>query len=319
MSLDTVYRLTSIGRPLYPQVPSNRAVLILLPALLLALTLVVWWLGWPGRVAGGFADALLFGMKVALAAFLAWALARELLPDDNAAAFLAMAAVVALWLLLPMDHLLLLICALMLSRIANRSTGLAPRVWDYALVAALALYTEYQFYAALDAATSPAIAWITALGFALDGWFQRRDPDPDTRLAGHWWGPVFAIVLVAASLLLAGWQEIPLWPTALSAAPLASMPPWHWLVPGLVIVAYGWMMWRQTQPRSHGDCDQRRLRLDRVRAAQLLVALLAILPAVTGVRGMMATTGLWMVMAALAVSWFSGLGQRFPAAAPAAD
>ena len=79
-----IYRLTSIGRPVDPRYPSNRALLIVLPLLAVASV------GLRG-VLDLERSALTVTLQSLLVGFAAWALTRELAPDDDAAAFVALA------------------------------------------------------------------------------------------------------------------------------------------------------------------------------------------------------------------------------------
>jgi hypothetical protein len=171
MARHRIYQYTSIGRPLEPSYPTNRAVLYILP-LSLALG------GGLGWVQGqSLAPALLQGLDFALLAFGGWALARELGPDDDAAAFFAMA--LALLAALTMDEpgILVIFATLALVRIVNRTTGLPARRTDSVLVMALALLVIYL-------TESPFFGLVAAVAFALDG--SLKDP------LRHQW--IFALI-----------------------------------------------------------------------------------------------------------------------------
>lgn len=110
--------LTTIGRAIDVRYPAHRAIIVL--AGILAV----------GRAIAGLASAkgvgpsLLEGIALGGAAFLAWALGRELDPDHPGSAFpAALLTSAAGWLIGPPD-LLVLFWALIGLRILNRSTGL---------------------------------------------------------------------------------------------------------------------------------------------------------------------------------------------------
>ena len=112
--LSGVYRYCSIARPVDPQYPTNRALLILLPigaaafAALCAVGIL------PGPAVGNALSALLIG-------FAAWALARELAPDHDVAAFVALALAWLHFGVTGTSDVLLLFVALFVARVANRS------------------------------------------------------------------------------------------------------------------------------------------------------------------------------------------------------
>ncbi len=150
----TAFR-SSIGRRVDPGYPTNRAVLLLLP------------------VAGMIGTALsltnheslphILGAAVSTAgaAFIGWALARELSPDDEYAAFGSMALAVAVSLAVPHTSVMLPLVTMMLCRLVNRSVGLPPTALDSVAVFVLGGIVAY-------AAHSPAIAGLMAIAYALD-------------------------------------------------------------------------------------------------------------------------------------------------------
>ena len=112
---DGIYKITSIGRPLDPSYVTNKAVLLLMPAA-----------GIVAAAASVFRDAS--GLQIAASAlagvivvFGTWALARELVPDDNPTAFVSMGLALATLLVVDSPNLLLLFVTLFLVRIVNRS------------------------------------------------------------------------------------------------------------------------------------------------------------------------------------------------------
>lgn len=156
MNQQRIYKYTAIGRPLDPNWPSNKAVLILLPLAALAglgLALIAGAGAWP---------ALHRAVIFALAVFGCWALARELLPDDHSVAFVSMALgfLAAMAFLTP--GLLVLFTTIGLVRVLNRSSGLTARTSDSMLVTLLVIWTVY-------ATPSPWFGAVAALAFFLDG------------------------------------------------------------------------------------------------------------------------------------------------------
>lgn len=117
--LHPAYRFSGIARPVDPEFATNKALLVLM--------------GLAGAAAGAWAlvsgQALADAAKVAAFAvglvFVAWAMTRELSPDDNAAAFVAVGLAAIAWFVVGPPSLLLGFVALMGARLVNRSTGLA--------------------------------------------------------------------------------------------------------------------------------------------------------------------------------------------------
>jgi len=156
LSYHRIYKYTSIGRPLEPDYPTNKAVLILMPlaALLGALT------AWLGASQG--MQILQAAISFVLIAFGSWALARELFPDDNPAAFVSMALAVLAALSFDSPGILIVFATLGLVRIVNRSTGMAARKTDSIIVMLLVFWVIY-------ATKSPFFGAVAAMAFLFDG------------------------------------------------------------------------------------------------------------------------------------------------------
>lgn len=128
-----VYKVSSIARPLEPKYPSNLIVLILLPVIaagIAALEIFV--------RNSSLTPAIWTGVGAMVTAFISWALGREIDPDRNAAAFVAMALAVAAVGLDWSPAVWSLAMTLMATRVVNRSVGPAARLTDLAIVALLA-------------------------------------------------------------------------------------------------------------------------------------------------------------------------------------
>lgn len=173
-----IQKYTSIARPLDLGRPENRV----LPWLLL-LFLV---LGAAIDVAHGGRgiEPLRQGLVCLLVVFAAWALARELVPDDRVAAWIAMAAGLAAALMVDSPGLLIAYVTLGLVRTVNRSGGLSARVADSILLTALSIWVIYS-------GESPFFGLVAALAFMLDG--SLSEP-----LRRQW---VFALLCLGATLV----------------------------------------------------------------------------------------------------------------------
>lgn len=126
-------RFTHLGRPVGLAYPTNVAIAVLSVATLIAVSL--WQLLY---LHSGFMAALLQGGQLAGVVFLTWALGREVDPDANTVAFLAIAPAVVLVVLVGAPDFSLLFLALLLLRVVNRSLGLPAKRGDSLLVLALA-------------------------------------------------------------------------------------------------------------------------------------------------------------------------------------
>ena len=173
-----LYQYTSIGRSLDPAWPSNRAVLVLLPLVAVLGAALAW--------IEGLAPLALLprGIGLALIVFLAWALGRELDPDDPSAAFISLALGLLVGLAHPDAGLLTALTTLGLIRMVNRSTGLAPKVSDSVVLLLLSIWVIYR-------TGSPYFGAVAALAFVLDG--SLRNP------LRHQW--LYALLCLGATVV----------------------------------------------------------------------------------------------------------------------
>lgn len=266
MTRDLV-RWTSIGRPIDPAWPTNRAIVIL-SALVVFGAAVIELLAGRGEI--GLTRAAVDGALAGLAVFLAWALARELDPDRDYAAFAAalVALVAVLWLGPPrFAALFLLLLAL---RIVNRTVGPAARPLDTLAILALATWVGWT--------GGWIVAFAVTLAFLLDATLP-----PAHRLHLAATGAALALTGVAASR--AGF------PPSWSPATTASVAALVLLLPYLRVIR------ASSAPRTRTDVDGLPLAPLRVRAAQalgLLVAVVAI--AVEGEPGLAGLSPLWSAL-----------------------
>jgi hypothetical protein len=234
MSGARLYRVTSIGRPLDRSFATNRAVIRLLPlAAVLGGVAYVW-------RHGADAGVLWAAVAGALAAFGGWALARELAPDHDPAAFAAMGVTLAAQLVLDGPPLLPLFLALFLVRIVNRSVGLTARTSDSVLVAALAVGTAWSF-------GNPWFAFVGGLAFLLDATLPPGLPRHR----------VLAVICGLAGVWVFGLDA----PGAVPA-PLAGRP--RWLAVGIAVAFVGLILaTRRVEARA--DASGEPLSVHRVR------------------------------------------------------
>ncbi len=123
-----VYKISSLGRPVDPRFPSNKAILIVMAAALVAGA--VW--GWFDTHA--WQDALLRGGHCAVVAFASWALARELDPDRPHTAMIAVALCGAALVWQGQVDLWTIGAGILAARLVGRTIGPGARVTDLAAV-----------------------------------------------------------------------------------------------------------------------------------------------------------------------------------------
>ena len=278
-NLTGIYRFTSIARPIDPAYLTNRALLIVLPiAGLLSAVLAHF-----HDMSGGPLSAALSG---ALAAFAAWALTRELAPDYNSAAFVALAFAWFTNVAFGARLVLLLFVALLLVRMVNRSTGMSWRPLDtlgvFGFCAWAAISTQ-----------QPLILLVASLAFALDA--ALKDPLRQHYLAAAACLPVFIWMLLGEKDLIA-----------------ADLTVRDWSLIGAY--ALGIVLFVKTNSEPYSYCDIAPERLDRMRVnAGLIVGwLLAVQAVLTNGRSAWLETPIWACMTAVLLSFVARKVTRRP-------
>ena len=273
-----IYRVTSIGRPVEPKYPTNKAILLLMPvAALIAgvVNLIQAAAGGSGATSPVVAFLVVFG---------GWALGRELAPDDNSAAFVGTAlAFIGLWWW-PSPSLLLLFTALSLSRIVNRSTGLTARPSDSVIVTSLVIWTMVSLQ-------NPLLGVVAALVFSLDA----RLEEPNRR---QW-------LFAAACLTAVGVQ---VWLIGSDSLAVTVLPEPQSVIAAVTLLAFLALSLRLRTVSSKGDVGGLVLNAWRVRGGMLVVWLLALQ---TGLQGPGAIEALMPVLAAMAGVVLAALAGRF--------
>jgi hypothetical protein len=261
-----LYGLTHLGRPLEPRYPTNLAALLLMGAALIAGALQAWLGGAGARAAGGM------GAVAMAAVFFTWALGREVAPDDNPAAFVAVAIAAAAWIAFGAPDLWLLAAAVGLVRVVARTIGKPCKISDTAILlcAAIALTLG------LD---QTAVGIGAALALFLDGVLVEP-------LRRHLWLAPVPLAAVAVQLLRRGVtfaSPLPGWALALAAAAAA-----------LAIAS---------QPAPVSRCDLRQEPPPRRRVqAGIAVILVVTLWATLTRDGLAVAAPLWAALAAVAIS-----------------
>jgi hypothetical protein len=242
-----MYKFTSIGRPLDPGYPSNKAVLIILPLAAVLGAIVSWKSGGEG------VEILRKAVSFLLIAFGTWALARELFPDDSPAAFISMGLGLVAALSFDAPGILILFTTLGLVRIVNRSTGLPARKSDSILVMLLV-------FAVIYSTASPFYGAVAALAFILDG--SLKEP-----LRHQWF---FGLVCFGGMIVYMVDHDVGL---GYFSAPDTLL---EWLsVAVLLILALDMLLLKEVH--SHADTIDKPLDLGRVKGGMAIVLLAATL------------------------------------------
>lgn len=147
---------TSIGRPIDPSYPTNRAIGLLAIAVILAGTVFQVLRGVPIVQSG------IWGLGAGIAVFLAWAICRELDPDNDLSAFVATGFAIVGLIFGGLPNLGILFWLLLVVRVVNRTTGLPATLidslavvgfggwlsfreyWAFGIFTAIALFLDYQ-------------------------------------------------------------------------------------------------------------------------------------------------------------------------------
>lgn len=240
MAYHRIYKYTSIGRPLDPAYPTNRAVLILMPLGALLGAAAAWAAGETGmRVAQQAVFSLLI-------VFCSWALARELDPDDPVAAFISMVLATAAALVVDAPGILIVFATLGLVRIVNRSTGLTAKTSDSVILMLLV-------FAVIYTSQSPFFGMVAALAFVLDG--SLKQPSRQ-----QW---IFALICLGATVVYMVDHKIGI---GYLSAP-DSLFGWLALL-FLLLFALDTLLLKQVH--SHGDVGNRPLDPARVRGGMVV-------------------------------------------------
>jgi hypothetical protein len=272
MDQHAIYGVTSIGRPLDKSFATNRAVSRLMPVGGVIAGVVALMRGDAGlQVSWAFVAGILL-------VFGAWALARELAPDDNPAAFVSMAlAFVVLPLIVPLSFLVLF-TTMFLVRIVNRTVGLPARVTDSLVVTGLVFAVVYL-------TKSPLFGAVAALAFALDASLENR-------LRGQWAFAVLCLCGVGVSLML---LDVEMGAPSFVSAGVAVL-----LV--VIVLAYLVTLLQTRVLESRGDVTGDRLAVSRVRAGMLIALLVALQALSLGEPGLAHAPIVWMTMAGVSAT-----------------
>ncbi len=274
-----LYRFTSIARPIDPKYPTNRLVLILVPLATAAAVLV--------NVLVLKGDTVSLALSVALGTVATWALTRELAPDDNAAAFIAMLFAFAVLLIAGPMSVVPLFVILFLVRIVNRTTGSPPRLFDSISITGLVIWASGQL-------GDPLIALAAMVAFYLDASLSKPAR----------YQLLFGTVCLGASMffIVRDGVEMP------AMAELDGVPFWASVI---VLGAYSIVTFSPQKLVSVGDIDEEPLNVPRVRAGMFLAGLMAAQAPVVASESMMNLLP-WCAMGGVVAGAMTRGGDRSP-------
>jgi len=238
-STHSVYRFTGLGRSVDPSFPTNGAILLLASLALVVGTLL------SVRGDSGWLYGGLLGVNAAVTVFLAWALTRELAPDDEVASFVAAVLAGVTWFALGRQSLLIAAVLLVALRLVNRSTGKATEPVDELLVLPLFAFAAW--------AVSWPLGLVGSAAFALDAAL----PSPLGQVERRHHRPMSVLLLALTALRL------------VAGTPGIQVPDRPFVLLFLAVLAMGAALLYPT-PRSRGDVDGEVLVDARVRSALLL-------------------------------------------------
>ncbi len=277
MSEHRIYSVTSLGRPVEPKYPTNKAILLLMPMAALTAGVLTFMQG------AGIRESSTGALVASLTVFGCWALGRELAPDDDPAAFIGVALSLTAWWWWPSPSLLLLFVAVALARVVNRSTGLTARLGDSMIVTALVIW-------AMVSLQRPLVGLVAALAFVLDAHMA----DPNRR---QW---LFAILCVASVVVQTSFVESP------KLALTFRMSP-QYVIAAVTLVAFLAVSFGLRGVSSLGDIGGLALDPARIRGGMLVVWLLALQ---TGLQSPSALEAAMPVLAAMAGVVLGSLASR---------
>lgn len=262
-------QISALARPIDPDYPTNRAIAII--------TVLV------GIIAGALQlilgnsliDSALLAIAAAGSVFLAWALSRELDPDNQLSAFVSSGLTIISLLFASAPSLLALFWCLWILRILNQSTGLPATVLDAAIALGLGSWLAYQ--------SNWTYSVMTTLVFLLDGLLK---PQNHKQLA-------FAGTSVIVGTAIAFGLQVPF--GAIDPSGASAIP---WLAITIVFIP---VIFASRQVAATCDYTGDRLNPMRLQAAQAVALLTAVVVTLfAGIEGALSLLPLWMAFLGVA-------------------
>ena len=265
-------RITSIGRSIDVNYPTNRAISIWALVVVVAGT-ILQVLSGEGWIPGG-----LWGVTAGLAVFLAWVTCRELDPDHALSAFVAAGLATLGLFLRDLPQLGAILWLVVVVRVVNRTVGLPATVLDSLGVLGLGIWFSYRGNWGYGA--------VTVIALLLDS----QLPDPQRRqlvLAGVGAIAVGLVAVLEGTTWRSGGAAV--WPGLLALGMCALFAP--------VLVA-------ARSVESVGDETGERLSGVRVQAGQAIALLAGVQVALwSGEPGLVAMMPLWAAVLGASAYW----------------
>ena len=264
-------RLSTIGRAIDPSYPTNRAILLLSLAALIA-----GFVTWLAR-SESLGIALIGGLQWGGACFLSWALGREADPDRWYSAFFAAGGALAGVVLLGPPSFLFLLWFLIALRTITRSTGEPPGMLDFAALYGIKLWLGYSAHWTIPLLTFPTM------------FFAGIERFP------RWARVALPLGLPTAAVALGfsrGWHlEVPAWGI--------------WEIVGLLAIAASTIpvVFGYRRVRSVGDRTGKPLRPHRVQWAIAWAVAAALVLTLIGSASIQELAPIWAALAGAFVGW----------------
>lgn len=281
-------KISSLGRPLDIAYKTNALIAGLSLIMLIVITLYAALAG----VVESWPAALATGVVAAVSVFLCWALARELDPDHEYAAFWGCAVIIAYMLYASRfsTNLVAALFLLLQTRALTRTTGPSPKLFDSAVIFLIAVWLSFSY------------SWIMGVIAALFFWLDQLPPYSCKR---HKYLAAAAIAVGAGAFLIT--------PALLQVQFTAA----ETILMTTVIVTFVVVIFTTRSPRSTADLTGETLNLKRIRRAQLFaVSSLALTGIWMGAGGFYDLAPLWTAMVGIFIHRLFLITRKKPAYGP---
>ncbi len=261
--------VSTLGRPLEMNYPTNRAIAAISGAVIVILFLLQWTNAMP------WLDALAWAFQAGISVFLAWAIGRELDPDHGFSAFVSSALMLGFLWFSPLPNLLALFWLMLLLRLLNRTVGLPATVIDLLSIMGLTIWLCWQ------------VGWmyglLATLVFLMDQFAL------GARYKMAW--PLLVSLGIAIVFLF-------IYPSV----ERGDVSQWLWITGPLVLISFALTILTSEKPKSIGDATGEPLIEKRVKAAQWMATFVALVFIVLqGEMGIFNLLPLWTAMAGAAL------------------
>lgn len=262
-------QFTHIGRPVDPRYPTNRAISIIIIATIVVMLVFQLVKGSP--IIGAGLHAIAAGLTI----FWVWAFAREVDPEEQLSAFVAVLLVLIMLFTLEAGFNLIVLFYLMaISRVINRTVGLPLKLSDSVVVFAATILVAY------------LSGWIYALIGAIVFLLDSILPEPDSKHR------LFAGLSLLVMLVTMWIQGVAITLTIPSQLYLIAI-----VLAGLIFIP---VIWSSRQLTVVCDIRGQTLSPIRIQALQILILVVAFVIAFTqGDEGVLSYRMVWLTLAGI--------------------